>query len=334
MDRVIDIYKKEYESLKKEVIMEIEELTDFMYFADYEIINQIPMKHTVLTTMPTDLISISVYDIMSILTPGEITLIKQNMKMYPTDFTVMSYHLKNMSWFKFKDSFIENIVHPIDSTLNKTKSPQCKGRSDTENQKYGNLLNNYIFPSALKKYSNKHMYMAKTKSVNYTGQKFPSLTMRNTDQTNHQKSPNFNKSYSMNNSHVPLAYNHFATSESPKINEKVHLHTNSYIKEFNQKKGSVHSNLLDSPENKFSVLYFKKQEFDRQEIIKSGQISPRAMDEARSAAIHRKSFYAIKMAEDFEKEDMNPDFNNKINISALKSNEKINQDFKPWEKLK
>lgn len=103
-------FEKEFEQMEDEVILEVSEIGDSATFCD-EILNFTPMKNTILTSMPTELICISALDIMHILSPSEIEGFKMNMKGFQTDYEVLSHFLGNVNWQQFKNDLFGNLVH-------------------------------------------------------------------------------------------------------------------------------------------------------------------------------------------------------------------------------
>lgn len=99
------LYSDEYDLMENEIIMEIDELYEKAHLCDYEIIYQCAMKNTILTTMPTELISLGIYDIMSIIKSTDIKILRQNVKKFPSNYEVLNFHLKNTNWVKFKNCY-------------------------------------------------------------------------------------------------------------------------------------------------------------------------------------------------------------------------------------
>jgi hypothetical protein len=98
-------YADEYDLIENEIIMEIDELNEKAHLCDYEIIYQCAMKNTILTTMPTELISLGIYDIMSIIKSEDIKILRRNVKKVPSSYEVLDFHLRNRKWVKFKNCY-------------------------------------------------------------------------------------------------------------------------------------------------------------------------------------------------------------------------------------
>lgn len=98
-------YADEFDLMENEIIMEIDELHEKAHLCDYEIIYQCVMKNTILTTMPTELISLGIYDIMSIIKSADIKILRRNVKNFPSSYEVLDFHLKNVNWVKFKNCY-------------------------------------------------------------------------------------------------------------------------------------------------------------------------------------------------------------------------------------
>ncbi len=66
-------------------IVEVATLYPKEYFCDYELVHQTPMFNTFVTTIPSDLIQISLYDIIELFSDHDIQLIHANTRKYYTD---------------------------------------------------------------------------------------------------------------------------------------------------------------------------------------------------------------------------------------------------------
>lgn len=160
-----NIYTEEFDSLADEIIMEIEELTDKSFICDYELVHQLCMRNTVLTTQPAELIRISIYDLMDILSPNNIKTIGSNCKVFPTDREVMDHFLKNNHWKQFKMMLVQDFKFQKKcQTINNGNF--CRNTFKAPKRNYKSLLKNIINPKERIKVGNlnQNIFLKKTKS--------------------------------------------------------------------------------------------------------------------------------------------------------------------------
>ena len=99
----------EFDLMPEELIMELEDLQEKGHVCDYELVNQVAMQNTILTSQPSDIIYVSVYEIMAALSTIDVKTLQANVKKFPSDCEVIEQYLTSLHWTRFRDSLSNNI---------------------------------------------------------------------------------------------------------------------------------------------------------------------------------------------------------------------------------
>lgn len=108
-DKSNAIPEPELDKIDDEIIMEVSTLTEGSYVCDYEFVWQTPMKNSVMTFLPTELIYISMYDIIDVLTVNDISILQTNIREYPKDREIIQNYINLTRWDRFQKIIIDNV---------------------------------------------------------------------------------------------------------------------------------------------------------------------------------------------------------------------------------
>lgn len=108
-DNLRRLYPKEFEAFSDEIIMDLEDIGERGAVCDYELVFQVGMANTVLTSLPSELIFVSIYEIMAILSNQDIKAMQANVKKFPNNFDIIDSYLKNGTWARYKNCVVDNV---------------------------------------------------------------------------------------------------------------------------------------------------------------------------------------------------------------------------------
>jgi CRP-like cAMP-binding protein len=108
-DRYNAIPDTEWDKIDDEIIMEVSTLTEGSYVCEYEFVWQTPMKNSVMTFLPTELIYISMFDIIDVLTVNDISILQTNIREYPNDTKIIEKYISSLRWDSFQKIIIEYV---------------------------------------------------------------------------------------------------------------------------------------------------------------------------------------------------------------------------------
>ncbi|CAD8198186.1 unnamed protein product [Paramecium octaurelia] len=94
---------------QKDVFYDIDELGDYDVFGDYAILNEIESDVSYITSIPSEIITISAFNIKKILTMEVIQIYKQQLKRYPDDFDIQYLHEEKKRWNQYRRKLVRNI---------------------------------------------------------------------------------------------------------------------------------------------------------------------------------------------------------------------------------
>lgn len=245
--------EKLYESLNAEVIMEIGNAKHGDYVCDHELIWQTPMKHSIITSLPTELIYLNLYEIIEILSTDDLKTIQTNIIKLPNEEEVIEKYIESVRWLKFKDVMLENIK--FSSKTGDRIYPEMLMRSDIEAPKdIKNCIDNYLESSMVdpsqSQTNGKESGMVRSRSEKRIFQSQERLRKFKVDNEKHMNKTNF--SMSQNDVHLPT----FKNIKTQYINDSKNLQIKDFGKTsyFNDK----HLNLdNDVFENVKSQSYYK-----------------------------------------------------------------------------
>jgi hypothetical protein len=104
-------YGQDFDNCPELILSDVRKVNPGKFICDYEILQQIPLLNTVTTTIKTELICISVYDLVSILRAEDVRGLKGGCAKELTDLDVFLSYTKNNDWAKFKTHLIETIMY-------------------------------------------------------------------------------------------------------------------------------------------------------------------------------------------------------------------------------
>ena len=128
-DEVNKAYHMEFNDIKDELILEVASLNKGEYVCDFELVRQIPMLNTVISTMPTILVHISIYEIMEILSENDVMLLQANIRNFSGNTELLTQYLYDNKWNRLKAKLKGEVLYKKNfessaikgSKLNKTE---------------------------------------------------------------------------------------------------------------------------------------------------------------------------------------------------------------------
>ena len=94
----------------KEIDLSVGDLVKGDYFADHEVLHKQKMSFSVVTTMPTEIILVSTYDIKTIASNQTLEKLIKYMKFMPKDRDVRRSFIEGKKFKEFKSQVIRNFT--------------------------------------------------------------------------------------------------------------------------------------------------------------------------------------------------------------------------------
>jgi CRP-like cAMP-binding protein len=104
-------YGQDFDNCPELIRSDVRKVNPGKFICDYEILQQIPLLNTVTTTIKSELICISVYDLVSILQAEDVRGLKGVCAKELTDLDVFLSYTKNNDWAKFKNHLVDTIMY-------------------------------------------------------------------------------------------------------------------------------------------------------------------------------------------------------------------------------
>ena len=103
-------YRNEFNTIEDKITQEIQTLYKGSQFADYEVLHQKDMQNSVITIIPTLLLSISIHDLRKVMNNDEFQMLENNTDKPQTNEEIMDIFLENCYWKRFKNNLVQNVL--------------------------------------------------------------------------------------------------------------------------------------------------------------------------------------------------------------------------------
>ena len=103
-------YRNEFNLIRDRISLQIQTLYKGSQFGDYEALHKEAMRSTVVTVIPTLLLSISLNDIKRLQNNDESQMLENNTDKPQTDEEIMEVFLENCYWKRFKNNLVQNVL--------------------------------------------------------------------------------------------------------------------------------------------------------------------------------------------------------------------------------
>ena len=101
--------------------MQLDELGNGNHFADYEVFRNLDVKYNVITTTPSEILTITDYDLKSVIPKEVYEELKEQSTYYPEPERIKKQFFENLMWRNYKSKIILHFNHELLNAHRKEK---------------------------------------------------------------------------------------------------------------------------------------------------------------------------------------------------------------------